>query len=327
MLGRRSVLGRTAAAAGGLLGLRAGSARAASFPAGPVRMIVGFPPGGGTDLVARAISRGLTDVLKTSFFVENRPGAAGNIAAALVARAKPDGYTVLAINVPHVVNGSIYRSLPYDPLADFAPIAKVASTPMVLTVAQDSPIKDLQGLIAEARAKPGQLTFSSGGTGTVEHLCGAVLGQQAKIDVTHVPYKGSGESLRDLISGRISFGFNTMPSVLGFLRSGSLRPLAVASASRMTLLPAVPTMVEAGLPDFILTTWYGILAPKATPAAAIEIINAAVAAALKTPAMEATLAQLGADAEFGSPEAFGAFMKAEAARFRIVVDALDLHIE
>jgi tripartite-type tricarboxylate transporter receptor subunit TctC len=325
--GRRTVLTRTAAAAGSVLVLRVAPAWAAPFPSGPVRVIVGFPPGGGTDLVARAISRGLTDVLKNSFFVENRSGAAGNIAAALVARAKPDGYTVLAINVPHVVNGSIYRSLPYDPLADFAPIAKVASTPMVLTVAQDSPIKDLQGLIAEARAKPGQLTFSSGGAGTVEHLCGAVLGQEAKIDVTHVPYKGSGESLRDLISGRISFGFNTMPSVLGFLRSDALRPLAVASAIRVALLPAMPTMVEAGLPNVVLTTWYGLLAPKATPAAAIEIVNAAVAAALKTPAMVATLAQLGADAEGGSPEAFGAFMKAEAARFRIVVDALDLHID
>lgn len=323
---RRTLLVRTAVAAGALA-LPAGRVRAAPYPTAPVRVIVGFPPGGGTDLVGRAIARGLTDILSTSFFVENRPGAAGNIAAALVARAKPDGTTVLAINVPHVVNGFIYRSLPYDPLADFAPISKVASTPMVLTVAQDSPIKDIQSLLAEARAKPGQLTFSSGGIGTVEHLCGAILGQDAHVDVTHIPYKGSGESLRDLMAGRVTFGFNTMPSVLGFIRSAALRPLAVASAGRVSLLPDVPTVVESGLPTFVLTTWYGLLAPKGTPAAVIETLNTAVARAVQTPAMRATLAQLGADAEPDRPEAFAAFMKAESARFRTVVDALDLHID
>jgi tripartite-type tricarboxylate transporter receptor subunit TctC len=305
----------------------AAPAIAQTYPVKPVRFLVGFAAGGGTDIMARAVAQKLTAALGQQFVVENRAGANGNLAGEAVARAPADGYTILMISVSHSVNVSLYRKLSYDPLKDFSGIIAVGSVPLVLNVHPSLPVKSVRELIALAKARPGELTFSSGGSGSPEHVSGELFKLLAGISITHVPYKGAGASLVDLIAGQISLGFNTMPSVINYVKSGRLRPLANTDRKRSPVLPEVPTMIEAGVAGFELTSWYGVIAPAGTPKEIIARLNAEIAKILDMSDIRERLASLGAQPMGGSAEQFDSHIRAEAAKFAKVVKAANLQVD
>ena len=319
---------RAASAAVAVLGCAlCASAPAQTYPAKPVRFLVGFAAGGGTDIMARAVAQKLSDAFGQQVVVENRPGANGNIAGEAVARAPADGYTILMISVSHSVNVSLYRKMSYDPLKDFSAIIAVGSVPLVLNVHPSLPVKSVRELIALAKSRPGELTFSSGGSGSPEHVSGELFKQLAGIAITHIPYKGAGASLVDLIAGQISMGFNTMPSVINYIKGGRLRPLANTDRKRSAVLPAVPTMVEAGVPKFEVTSWYGVIAPAGTPKEIVARLNAEIAKILDMPDIKERLASLGAQPMGGSPGQFDAHIRAEAVKFAQVVKAANLQVD
>ncbi len=303
------------------------TAHAQNYPSQPIHLIVASTPGGGTDVLARAIAQKLTPVLGASVVAENYPGANGNIGAQRAARSPANGYTIMMVSAPHAVNTSIYRNLAYDPIKDFSPIVSVASVPMVLTVPASSPIKSVADLIAQAKAQPGQLTYSSGGIGSQEHISGLMLGQIAGVQLEHIPYKGSGQSVTDLLAGRISLAFNTMPSVLQHIKSGALRPLAVGSAKRSPMLPDVPTMKEAGVAGFESEQWYGLVAPTGTSKEIIARLNNETDKILQTEEIRQLFLQMGALPTGGSPAQFGAFFNSEVAKYAKLAKALNLSAE
>ena len=302
-------------------------AAAQNYPVKPVRFLVGFAPGGGTDIMARAVAQKLTEVLGQQVVVENRPGANGNIAGEAVARAPADGYTILMIAVSHSVNVSLYRKMSYDPIKDFSAVIAVGSVPLILSVHPSLPVKSVKELMALARSKPGALTFSSGGSGSPEHVSGELFKQLTGIQITHVPYKGSGASLVDLVAGQISMGFNTMPSVINYIKGGRLRPLANTDRKRSAVLPEVPTMIEAGVPGFELTSWYGVIAPVGTPKEIVSRLNAEIAKILEMKDIRERLASLGAQPMGGTPEQFDAHIRAEAVKFAKVVKEANLQVD
>jgi tripartite-type tricarboxylate transporter receptor subunit TctC len=305
----------------------AASAPAQTYPVKPIRFLVGFAAGGGTDIMARAVAQKLTEALGQQVVVENRAGANGNIAGEAVARAPADGYTILMISVSHSVNVSLYRKLSYDPLKDFAAIIAVGAVPLVLNVHPSLPVKSVKELMALAKSRPGELTFSSGGSGSPEHVSGELFKQLTGIRITHIPYKGAGASLVDLIAGQISMGFNTMPSVINYIKGGRLRPLANTDRKRSVVLPAVPTMIEAGVPGFEVTSWYGVIAPAGTPKDIVARLNAEIAKILDMQDIKERLASLGAQPMGGSPEQFDAHIRAEAVKFTQVVKAANLQVD
>lgn len=294
----------------------------ANWPERPVRLIIPFPPGGSNDIIARFLAESLRDRLGQPFLVENRSGAGGNIGADIVAKATPDGHTLLISAPPaFAINEHLYRSMPFNPERDLSPIALVASVPIVLMVPAESPARSLTDLIAMARREPGRLTFGSSSIGGTNHLAGELLKNLAGIDIVHVPYRGAAPAMTDLIAGRLQLYFDNMPGVLPQVREGRVRALAVAGAERAAALPDLPTMAEAGLPGFEASSWFGMAAPAGTPAALTARINAAVLAALAEPVLRERLASAGAEPGRLDVEGFTRFVAAERARWGRVVRA------
>jgi tripartite-type tricarboxylate transporter receptor subunit TctC len=301
---------------------------AQAFPDKPVRIIVGYPPGGGTDLAARLVQQPLSTRWNQPIVIDNRPGANAVIAAEAVARAKPDGYTLLMAYATEVsLNPVTMKKLPYDPVKDFAPIIQVAGAPLVLAVNPALAAKDVRELVALAKAKPGALSYSSSGSGSVHQFAGELFKLQTGTDILHVPYKGSGPATADAVSGQVQVTYASVASVLRFVQAGRLRALAVTSKKRSPQMPEVPSMVEAGLADFELTSWYGLLAPAGTPPEIIAKINADVVAALASAEIQKSFATQGLDMAGGSPQAFGEFIRAEAVKFARIAKAGNIHAE
>ncbi len=297
-------------------------AQAPAYPTKPIRIVVPFPPGGATDLLARDVAQKLTDAWGQSVIVDNRPGAGGNIGSELVAKAAPDGYTLEMGTVgTHAINASLYAKMPYDHVKDFVPIILVAGVPNVLVVNPSVPVNSVAELIAYAKANPGKLNFASSGAGTSIHLSGELFKVMAGVDVTHVPYKGSAPALQDLLGGQVQFMFDNLPPSLPHIKAGKLRALAVTSTTRAPALPDLPTMAESGLPGFEASSWFGLLAPAGTPPAIVAKINAEVAKWLATPEAREKLAKQGANAAGGTSEDFAKHIAAETAKWAKVVKA------
>jgi len=290
------------------------------YPTKPIRLVVPFPPGGATDLIARAVAQKLGETWGQSVVVDNRPGAGGNIGTELVARSAPDGYTLEMGTVgTHAINASLYSKIPYDHVKDFAPVILVAGVPNVLVVNPAVPANSVQELIAYAKANPGKLNFASSGSGTSIHLSGELFKVMTGVQMTHVPYKGSAPALADLLGGQVQLMFDNLPPSLPQIKAGKLRALAVTSATRAPALPDVPTVAESGLPGFEASSWFGILAPAGTSPAIIAKINGEVAKWLASPEGKEKLASIGANAAGGSPEDFARHIQAETAKWAKVV--------
>lgn len=306
----------------------AGGALADVYPSKPVRIVVPFPAGGTTDILAREVAQRLTQTLGQSFVVDNRPGAGGNIGAELVAKSPADGYTFLMGTVgTHAINASLYAKMPYDHVRDFAPVILVAGVPNVLEVNPAVPVSSVQELIAYAKANPGKLNFASSGSGTSIHLAGELFKVMTGVSMSHVPYKGSAPALADLAGGQVQLMFDNLPSSLQLIKAGKLRPLAVTSAQRSAALPDLPTVAEAGLPGFEATSWFGLLAPAGTPPEVIAKVNAEVAKWLASPEAKDKLASQGAIPAGGSSDDFARHIAAETAKWQKVVKASGAKVE
>jgi tripartite-type tricarboxylate transporter receptor subunit TctC len=300
--------------------LLAGSAAAQQFPSKPIRLVVGFAAGGSTDKLARVLAMRMSELLGQSVVVDNRPGAAGNLAAELVATAPPDGYTVfMATLSSQAINPHLYK-LKFDPIRSFEPIALVAKYPLLLVVAPQLRINSVPELIAHAKAYPGAF-YASSGNGSPAHLAGEIFKGAAGLDVQHVPYKGGGPAMLALMGNEAQFGFETIPSAIGYARGGKLKGLAVTSDRRSTASPDLPTMQEAGVKDFSVTSWAGLLAPAGTPTAVIERLTQVTQAAIGSPALVATLATDGAEPGSGGAAEFKRFMNDEFQAWGKVVRA------
>ena len=292
-------------------------AQTPAFPAKPVRIVVPAAPGGGTDILARLLSPHLTTLLGQSIIVENRAGASTNIGTEFVARAAPDGYTVLIATTPHAVNPSLFRKLPFDPIRDFTMISQLALTQTVLVVHPSLPARNVKELIALAKARPGQLTSATSG-GTSQFLAVEMLKARAGIDVLNIPYKGAGAALNDTIAGHVQFQVNTLLAALPFIQSGRLRAIAVCGAKRATSLPNVPTIAET-LPGFESSGWYALLGPAGMPRDAVLKLHDAFSKALHTPEITRRLSELGVEVVAGSPDALTKLMPQEIAKWAAVV--------
>ena len=315
ILARAFALGATLTVA--LLG--AATAAAADYPAGPVRLFVGFPPGGTTDVIGRLLAKELSDILGKPVVVENRAGASGGIAAGAVARSAPDGLTLLVVPSTHATNPFLYASLPYDPDKDLVPVSLIATTPYVLVTHPEVPASDYRGLMTYLVANPGKVNYASASPGTGQHLAGELFGRMADVKIVHIPYKGSSAALPDLMAGRIQMMFENVAVMMPHVRQGSLRALAVTGPKRSSLLPEVPTVAESGLPGFEVVGWFGLLAPTGTPAPVVEKLNAAVNQALAREPVIKRVADMGADPVSGTTAAFASFLQAETAKWGKVI--------
>jgi len=307
-----------------VLALVLGSADAtsaqANYPNRPIQLVVTVPPGGAADIVARLVASKLSDALGQQVIVINRGGAGGTIAAAQVAKSDPDGYTLLLNTIAtHGIGPHIYASLPYDPVKDFAPVILIAKLPLIMAINADLPARSVKDVIALAKAKPGELTFSSAGNGGAPHLAGELFKSLTGTELLHVPYRGSGPAVIDLIGGRITMMFDATPSLLPNITAGKLRPLAAASPQRHRLLPDVPSFAELGYPGMDIALWYGVVAPAGTPPAIVQRLNAELAKIVDMPDVRKNLTEQGADMQGGTPEDFAAFMRNESARWAEVV--------
>ena len=303
-------------------------ASAQTFPERPIQLIVGFPPGGGVDIVARQLAETLSDSLGQRVVVENRAGAAGNIAMEYVARAKPDGYTLLMGNLGMLTaNPVLYPKLSFDASKDFAPVARVVVTPLLAAIPVNLPAQNVQQLIAMAKAKPNEMSFGSGGNGNINHLAGELLKLQTGTQIKHVPYKGSAQALTDLMGGHIQLvidGFNVVqPSVA----SGKVRAIAITSDTRSPAMPHVPTMKEAGLGDLVIYGWQGVLAPAGTPSVIIEKLTQEVARALANPALKARLSGQGTEPSYLNPVQFRSYITGEQARWANVISSAKITLD
>jgi tripartite-type tricarboxylate transporter receptor subunit TctC len=294
------------------------AARAQAFPARPVHLIVGFAPGGGNDIVARLLGQWLSDRLGQAFVVENRPGAASNIATELVVRAAPDGYTLLLVSSNNATNAALYHDLKFNFVRDIAPVAAISRNSLVLTVNPALPVKTVPELVAYAKANPGKVNLGSAGTGGIGHLTGELFKMMTGIEMVHVPFRGNGPALTALVGGQVEALFPSLASSLEFIRSGKLRGLAVTSATRSEALPELPTVAEF-VPGFEASTWYGIGAPKGTPPDVVDRINAAIRAALADAHIQERFAQLGDVATPMTPAEFGRYIAAETEKWAKVV--------
>ena len=289
---------------------------AQSYPSGPIKLIVPFPPAGGTDVLSRVTAQPVSELTKWTFVIENHPGAGGNIGLDIVAKARPDGLTVgMAQTSNLAINPTLYPNMPYNALKDFTPIALVASQPMVLVVGAGSPYKTLADLVAAAKAKPGSLTMASAGTGTVGHLGGVLFGNRAGVKFLHVPYKGASAALTDVASGEVAMDFATPQSAVPLLQGKKLRAIAVTSAQRLAMLPEVPTVAESGYKDFVAEDWKGYVGPAGMPADAVKRFNAALNDALKRPEVIKKLTDEGSKPMGGTPADFAALLKKDYPRW------------
>lgn len=287
---------------------------AQNYPDKPIRLIVPFPPGGGTDIFARLIGNKLSETLRWVVVVENRPGAGGNIGVDAVAKSPPDGYTIVMGQTSNLaINPTLYPALPYDPLKDLVPVIGIASAPLVIVVAATSPYRSLKDIVAAAKAKPGEMMFASPGNGTVAHLAGERLQGVAGVQFQHVPYKGSAQALTDLIGGNVDLFVSSVTSALAQIKGGKLRAIAVTSAHRLAELPNVPTVAESGYKGFEASTWFGLLVPKGTPAPIVMQLNREVNRVLQRPEVRQTIASEGGEPLGGTPEQFSALLRSEYA--------------
>lgn len=300
------------AAAVAVLSATGSSLRAQEWPQKPIRLIVPFPAGGGTDIIGRVVGNKLADQLKQPVIVDNKPGAGGNLGVDAAAKSAPDGYTIVLGQTSNLaVNPSLYKGLPYDPVKDLIPVALLADAPLVLVVGHKSPFRTLSEVISAAKAKPGTLTFGSPGSGTVAHLSGELLQSAAGVKFTHVPYKGSSQALQDLMGGRIDAFMSSVPTALAQIKGGKLRAIAVSSTVRSQALPDIPTIAETGLKGVELTTWFGVLAPAKTDAKIVARLNKELNIALEAPEVREKIAAEGGGPIGGTSEKFGELLRSE----------------
>lgn len=294
---------------------------AQTYPSRPIRFIVPFPPGGGNDIVGRIVAQKLGEALGQSVVVDNRGGAGGTVGTDLAAKSPPDGYTLLINNISLAVNATLFTNLPYDTLKDLAPITLVGRQPNIMVVHPSVPVKDMRELLALARAKPRQLNYGSGGIGTASHLATELLKLMTTTDMVHVPYKGLGPALTDLMGGQIHLIISTMASALPQIKAGKLKPLAVTTAQRSMFFPEVPTMDEAGVRGYEFNTWYGLLAAGGTPRAIVDRLNKEAAKVLASSAVKDQFTPQGLEAAPSSPDEFSAYLKSEVAKWAKVIKA------
>jgi tripartite-type tricarboxylate transporter receptor subunit TctC len=300
----------------------ASGAFAQSYPSKPIRFIAPFPPGGSADTIARVLAQEMAKSFGQQVVVENRPGAGGNIGVELIARSPPDGYTVgIGAAGALAINQSLMGKLPYDPQKDLAAVAKLADIPIVLAVANSTPVASVGDLIAAAKAKPGALSFASAGNGTAMHLSGELFKLLAGVDMAHVPYKGSSPAVTDLVSGQVPVAFVDLSSALPQIRAGRIRGLAVASGTRTITAPDLPTIAESGVPGYDAVGWFGVIAPAGTPKDAIAKLNAEIVRIMALPEVRDRALAVGAEPSTGTPEAFAAFITAEIPKWERVVKA------
>ncbi|MCM2345061.1 Bug family tripartite tricarboxylate transporter substrate binding protein [Acidovorax soli] len=292
---------------------------ATDYPKGPIRLVVPYPPGGPTDLVGRVVAAAMGDILKQSFFVDNKPGASGMVGGTMVAKAPADGYTLLSNASLHVINPSVYEKVPYDAFNDFAPITQIVDVPLVLVVRSDLPVSSVQELIAYLKQNKGAVNFASAGNASSQHLSGELFKIRTGIAMQHVPYKGSSPALTDLMGGQVQLMFDSMPSAMPFITSGKLKALAVTTRKRSRSLPQIPTMQEAGVAGFETSTWYGLWAPRNTPADVVGILARAAQEALRKPEIAAQYQRMGAEPVGSSPQEFEAYMKSEEKKWTEIV--------
>ena len=305
----------------------AGGAGAQQYPQKPIRMLAISAPGGGTDLLARTYSQGMADALGQTIVIDNKPGGGGIIATETLAKSQPDGYTLLMTNTSHSVLPSLHKKLPYDVLKDFAPVSLVALTHSLLLVHPSMPVKSVKDLIAMAKAKPGQLLYASTGNGGSPHLATEMFKQQANIDITHIPYKGTPPAVTDLIAGQVSMMFANTLSVLPYVNSGRLRALAISSIKRSAAAPSLPTIAESGMPGFDSVTWFGLLAPTGVPREAINRLNPELRRIVQSKALADLLIAQGADPIGSSAEEFAARIKADIAKFTVIIKTAGVRAE
>jgi tripartite-type tricarboxylate transporter receptor subunit TctC len=296
----------------------AGPARAADYPTHPVKWVVGYPPGGTTDVLARIIAQWLTEKMGQSFLIENKPGGGNNIGVEAVVNAPPDGYTMLLVNPANGINATLYKDLRFNFIRDIAPVAGIVRTPNVMEVTSSFPAKTVAEFIAYCKANPGKINMASSGSGTSVHLSGELFKSMTGCQMLHVPYKGAGPALTDLISGQVHVLFDNLPSSAGHIKGGRIRALAVTSAEREPSMPELPTVGET-VPGYEATAWFGIGMPKGTPRDIIDKVNAEVNRALADPAMRTKLAELGGKPLSGTPEDFGKVIAEETAKWAKVV--------
>ncbi len=303
-------------------------AQAGNYPSKPIRMIVPFPPAGGTDIMARLVTNKLTEQHKWNFVIENKPGAGGTIGITEAVKAAPSGYEMVMGQKDNLVIGPwLYKNLPWDPTRDLVPVAHVAYTPVLIATSVDSKFKTLKDVVDAARKAPGAINYGSPGYGTSIHLAAELFAKAAGIEIMHVAYKGSSPALLDAISGNVELLVSSVPSAIGQIKGGKLRPLAVTSAKRISLLPDVPAVAEFGYKDFDVTTWYGLLAPVGTPANVVTLFNTEVNKLLANPEMQAAIKAQGAEPQAMSSEQFGKLIKTEYVQWKDIVAASGAKIE
>ncbi|WP_421954316.1 Bug family tripartite tricarboxylate transporter substrate binding protein [Polaromonas sp.] len=296
------------------------AAAQAAYPSKTITMIVPFSAGGTTDILARIVSQALTAELGQSVIVDNRAGAGGNIGGQAAARATADGYTLFMGTVgTHAINATLYKKMPFDPIKDFAPLTRVANVPNLLVANPKQPFKNVKELIAYAKAHPGELNFGSSGNGSSIHLSGELFKTMAKVDMQHVPYKGSAPAVTDLLGNQIAIMFDNMPSAIQHVRSGKLRPIAVTTAKRSPELPDVPTIAESGVPGYEATSWFGLFAPAGTPPAVVSRLNTAIVKVLAKADVKKKINEQGAEVYSETPEQFSAFIQKESVKWGKVV--------
>jgi len=325
-MGTRAAEGRMSSralpAALALAGLwMAAPVSAQPYPSKPIRVIVAFAPGGIADFAARSVSQRLSESLGVPVVVENRPGAGGITGAEVVAKSPPDGYTLLVTSISHTINPSVRKNLPFDAVRDFAPVTLITDAPNFLVVHPSLPVKSVKELIALARGRPGQITYASSGAGTSTHLSGELFKSLARIDIVHVPYKGGGPAVIDLVGGHVQMMFSTLPSVLQQVRAGKLRGLAVTGARRFPAAQEFPTMIEAGVAGFEVSGWSGMFAPAGAPREAVSRLAAEIGKILRAPELKERFFVQGAEPVGNTPEEFAAFVSSEIAKWKKVVEA------
>ncbi|HXD43844.1 MAG TPA: tripartite tricarboxylate transporter substrate binding protein [Pseudolabrys sp.] len=324
ILDRRELLHWGACAAA--LASSSGSAHAQSYPDRPVRIVIGFPPGGSSDIIGRLIAKFLSQRLGQTFILDNKPGAASNIATEMVVRAAPDGYTVLWVTSPNAINATLYQHLHFNFIRDMQPVVAVFRVPNVLEVNPSLPVKTVPELIAYAKANPGKLNFASSGVGSTAHLSGELFKAMTGVDMRHVPYRGSAPALVDLLSGQVQVMFDLLPASIGHIRADKLRALAVTSAARSDALPQIPTIAEF-VPDYEASTFNGVGVPAGTPPAIVEALNKQINAALSDSTIKSRLADLGATGLGGSPAEFGKLVADETTKWARIIKSADIKID
>lgn len=315
-LSRRSAVLFTVAAAATTFG---GAAFADTWPAKPIKLVVPFPAGGGTDIISRELANRLT-AAGYNFIIDNKPGSGGNLGVDAAAKAAPDGYTFVMGQTSNLaINPTLYTKLPYDPVKDLTPVSLVASSPLLIVASANSPYKTLADVVKAAKANPGSINFASSGNGTVSHLAVESFQKAAGIKLTHIPYKGAAQGTTDVIAGEVQLYVSSVPTLIGYIRSGKMRPLAVTSLKRVADLPDVPTVAESGYKGFEAITWFGVLGPAKLPKEMVTKLNADINAALKDPVLAKKLSDQGADVMGGTPEQFAKLIHDDIARWGKIV--------